>query len=382
MPLALGWLLDVPKTVDEPGLLVIITHIVSNQRGVGEKLGRALAQPTAKTLAEIGEVDLPPSEAEEALIAAAIPEATKRAYWSDFRIFVAWCTANQRVAFPASAATVRAFLAERATKPWPKGRGKAKTFAPDKPGTVERKLSAICTVHASASKPIPRDKKTERLIAGYRVTARGSTGKKAAPMLVSVLRLGFGALGDETPLSIRDRAAVLLGWFIAGRRTEVTQRDMSHVEIVDSAVFITITYSKTDVTGREPVRLAIDAAPASPLCPVTALKRWLLVRGSAPGPLFVRITRGGRLTTKRLGAGHLSTLVKRVAAAAGEDPRRFSAHSLRAGFATQAALDGFPEWEIRERTRHRSAQVLAGYIRPAMDSKRGASKRLLDEDGT
>ena len=52
-------------------------------------------------------------------------------------------------------------------------------------------------------------------------------------------------------------------------------------------------------------------------------------------------------------------------AAAGLDPDHYSGHSLRAGFATSAALAGATEIAIARQTRHRSMTALRGYIREA-----------------
>ena len=42
-----------------------------------------------------------------------------------------------------------------------------------------------------------------------------------------------------------------------------------------------------------------------------------------------------------------------------------SGHSLRAGYATSAAARNMPAYRIQSHTRHKSAQVVAGYIREA-----------------
>jgi hypothetical protein len=42
-----------------------------------------------------------------------------------------------------------------------------------------------------------------------------------------------------------------------------------------------------------------------------------------------------------------------------------SGHSLRAGYATFAAARNMPAYRIQSHTRHKSAQVVAGYIREA-----------------
>jgi integrase len=47
---------------------------------------------------------------------------------------------------------------------------------------------------------------------------------------------------------------------------------------------------------------------------------------------------------------------------AGLDPADYAGHSLRSGFATEAAARGVPERAIVAQTGHRSVQVLRGYI--------------------
>jgi hypothetical protein len=55
--------------------------------------------------------------------------------------------------------------------------------------------------------------------------------------------------------------------------------------------------------------------------------------------------------------------VKTYAQKAGLDPAEFSGHSLRAGFVTSAAETGATIFKIAEVSRHKSTDVLAGYVR-------------------
>ena len=48
-----------------------------------------------------------------------------------------------------------------------------------------------------------------------------------------------------------------------------------------------------------------------------------------------------------------------------EDVAQFAAHSLRAGFLTSAAGTGATIWKMQEVSRHKSVQVLSGYVRSA-----------------
>ena len=57
--------------------------------------------------------------------------------------------------------------------------------------------------------------------------------------------------------------------------------------------------------------------------------------------------------------------IKRAARLAGLQDRGFSGHSLRAGLATQAALNGHKAADIARQTGHRSLDTVLGYIRVA-----------------
>jgi integrase len=66
-----------------------------------------------------------------------------------------------------------------------------------------------------------------------------------------------------------------------------------------------------------------------------------------------------------LSANAIATIVKQRVAQIGLNPVCFSGHSLRAGFATSAAVAGVPMWRIKYQTGHVSEAVLARYIREA-----------------
>ena len=59
----------------------------------------------------------------------------------------------------------------------------------------------------------------------------------------------------------------------------------------------------------------------------------------------------------------VAAVVKQYAEMAGLDPAEFSGHSLRAGFVTSAAESGASILKIQETSRHKSTDVLAGYVR-------------------
>jgi integrase len=108
---------------------------------------------------------------------------------------------------------------------------------------------------------------------------------------------------------------------------------------------------------------------------VAALRSWLAAAGITDGAVFRAINRHGRIATG-LSDRAIALIVKRRAVAAGVDPTGYSAHSLRAGCATEAAAHGVEERDIGRHTRHRSIAVLRGYIREGTVFVNNASARL------
>ncbi|MBW9209045.1 tyrosine-type recombinase/integrase [Mumia sp. zg.B21] len=82
--------------------------------------------------------------------------------------------------------------------------------------------------------------------------------------------------------------------------------------------------------------------------------------------LFTRVYASGTATTERIAPRAVSRLVQDRANAAGFEGLPVTGHSLRAGHATTASLNGAPIDRIAAQTRHRDLSTLLNhYIRPA-----------------
>ena len=126
---------------------------------------------------------------------------------------------------------------------------------------------------------------------------------------------------------------------------------------------VTIRRSKGDQEGAG-ATIAIPAGRR--LKPVQHLDAWLERAGIDEGPLFRRLSQcGTRVLPARMSDRSVAEIVKARAKAAGLDPARFSGHSLRAGFLTAAAQAGASIWKMQEQSRHKSLDVLSGYVRSA-----------------
>jgi hypothetical protein len=108
-----------------------------------------------------------------------------------------------------------------------------------------------------------------------------------------------------------------------------------------------------------------------------AVEAWVERANLQPGePVFRPIDKGQRIGADRLTDHSVSRIIKaRVRAyaiangmskaEAAELVARVSGHSLRAGYATAAAAKDVPSYRIQQHTRHKSAEMVARYIREA-----------------
>ena len=133
---------------------------------------------------------------------------------------------------------------------------------------------------------------------------------------------------------------------------------------MSEGLVIQLRRSKSDqeAQGRE---VAIPCGSRPETCPISALQAWIERAQLATGPVFRGITRHGRVSENALTPTAVALIVKERATAAGLDAASYAGHSLRAGFATSAALGGAPEWAIMKQTGHRSRAMLDRYVRPA-----------------
>jgi len=211
------------------------------------------------------------------------------------------------------------------------------------------------------------------LMQGLRRRMGVRPARKAAAT-VDVVRRMVDAL-PEGPRGLRDRALLLLGFAGALRRGELVGLDVEDLEEAPEGLRLTLRRSKTDQEGAGAVVAVCRGADPS-TCPVRAVEAWRLAAGLEAGPLFRPVDRHGNVSPARLTGHAVARVVKGAAEVAGLDARQLSGHSLRAGHVTQAARCGVEERDIARTTRHRSVEVLRGYVREA-DTFRGASSGRL-----
>ena len=312
------------------------------------------------------------AERARAFAGAATAPNTKRAYRADWLDFCAWCDDRGIAALPATPGTVTLYIASRAEVGPPDADGRPTTGL--KVSTLERRLSAINQAHRQTGHAAPASRRDEPLHSVWAGITRtkGVAVDKVSPTLPDDLRVMIEAMprredGEWTLTAKRDRALLLVGFAGALRRSELVAIEADHVQFTAEGMRLRLPRSKADQEGRG-ATLGIHYGQAPSTCPVRAMRSWLQAGREATGaplsgPVFRKVDRWGQLWETGLTSGAVAKLVKRAASRAGLDAALYSGHSLRAGFATQAARTGKHERAIMAHTRHKSERVLREYIR-------------------
>jgi hypothetical protein len=91
---------------------------------------------------------------------------------------------------------------------------------------------------------------------------------------------------------------------------------------------------------------------------------------------FRVINRHGHISEQRLTPQGVALVVKPRAKAVGVNKRTVAAHSLHAGFATQAFGQGVPEFSVMRHGCWKSASSMRGYIREGSLLRDNAAAKL------
>ncbi|MBY8851040.1 site-specific integrase [Saccharothrix longispora] len=331
---------------------------------------------------------------------------TLRAYRSDWVAWAAWCQAEGRQALPADPVDVAVYLAVAADTTKDDG---SPAF---RPSTLERKAAAIAAVHAAGGLPSPTRSDVVRLtLRGIRRTRQAQPRRKRPVLLGTLEALLAERPPPGWPTGVarrRDALLLLVGFAGALRRSELAGLRLEDVTVdvdprtQEPLLLVDLGVTKTDQTGAHRQRVVLPRGARRPTCPVCAFADWADVLtaadprsllqdegdaqpthrchsyrpGPLSGPLFPSVSRYGRLGTRPVSDRAVSDLVKRYALKAGLDPALFGGHSLRAGFATQAALGGASDREIMRQGRWTNPRTVHRYIRTANPLEDNAVTRL------
>lgn len=246
--------------------------------------------------------------------------------------------------------------------------------------TLVHRIAVLSKGHQLAKEPNPCADPLVRELLGRTRRAyakRGARPRKQRALTKDPLQAVL-ATCDDTLRGKRDRALLLFAWATGGRRrSEVAAATLENLQRVDAKSYLyTLAHSKTNQAGAErpeDVKPLVGSA-------ALAMQEWLAVlteKGIKEGALFRRIRKGGHLG-EALAAAAVRDIVKERCVMAGVEGA-FSAHSLRAGFVTEAGRQNMSLPETMAMTGHHSVATVMGYFRAesALGSK---VSRMLDEE--
>jgi integrase len=295
---------------------------------------------------------------------------TWKAYASTIGVFQAWCATQRLRSLPAKPETVKRWIVDLARQGYTSS-------------TIRTYVAGLATWHKLQGRPFDRQPLAETLRG---ITRRSGPPARARPLLREDLAGILWMLDPELPADCRDGALLSIGWAAALRRVEIVGLDWQRRGAGSDATGIlhatpeglTVELIKSKTSQEAPVTIDV------PMQHMPAAVHWVSLwvakgRIKSGTPLFRQV--GGSVGLGMLGGRRLSDhtaaeIVRKRAMAywisQGAEPDDalaraldFSGHSLRAGYVTSAALMGTPEYLIRQRSRHKSAEVVAGYVRAA-----------------
>ena len=293
------------------------------------------------------------------LIRSARATTTRRVYGRCFAAFTAWCEARGTAPMPADAKQVRAYLAHL------KGRRLA-------PSTINTHLSAIAHAHRHAGVGFDTSL-YEGVMDGVRRLNKRKP-KKAKPATLDVIEGAVTHIPKDLR-GLRDRAIILLGFWAARRRSELSGLDVSpaltdgatgHIEFVPEGLVIRLAVSKTNQTGEtEDYAVPFGCEP----CAVAAVRDWIDAAGIRDGALFRGINRHGKIGG-RIGGHSINAILKDRLGS------KFTGHALRRGFLTEGARSGMTALELAQQSGHASQDMVNEYVREADLFKANAAAKL------
>jgi integrase len=283
----------------------------------------------------------------EAFAKAARAPATLRAYRTCLAAFDDWCRQHGEPSLPARPAVVAVFLAEIAMS--------------RSVSTVEKHLAALSTAHRLLKlRPPSTDPEVREVLAGIRrVKGVRPCGKNA--ITVKQLR-GVVESMPSSPLGVRNRAILMVGFAGALRRSEIVALHLKDLDFSDDGVTLLVRRSKTDQDGHGHL-VGLPYGSNRITCPVRSLRAWIESVHIESGPVFRSLGRSEWPSATALTGEMVCIMLKSGLARVGIDPAPFGAHSLRSGFITAASAAGIDPVRIAKHTGHKSLGSLSQYIR-------------------
>lgn len=272
---------------------------------------------------------------------------TVASYAADVRVFTAWCAAAKLDALPATENTLELYLTDLLQH------GRKLT-------TLERHCFAIQGKHRAAGYSSPYGAGAKKLLIGARRRLAQLPDQKAA-LETRDLRAILRKIGSRTAICARNSALLVFGFATALRRASLACLRREDVQFTRDGFTVDVRHEKQDRKGNVR-RVAVPFGKRLLTCPVKVLRRWLHWRGDDQGALFCRCLNG---IPDRIGikGNRIAQIVQESVTLIGLDRRHYAAHSLRAGFASEALSRGVNELAVVKQTGHASLNTLRIYDR-------------------
>ena len=290
---------------------------------------------------------------------------TVRAYKSDFEDFSLFCVKNGFKSIPSDTKIVSLYLTYLSSKDV-------------KISTIKRRLVSISVIHKMKGHYL--DTKHPVIIQNFLGIKRrkGVNQKGKKPLLINNLKQIIDVINQQNEpdfKKLRNKALLLLGFAGGFRRNELISLNTEDLEFVFEGLKVHVKRSKTDQFG-EGFTKGIPHFENYLYCPVKNLKNWLNISKIKKGPIFVRFSKGSKITNIRLTDQSVALIIKEYLTKAGIDNKNYSGHSLRSGFATSAAEAGAEERSIMAMTGHKSTEMVRRYIKEASLFKNNALSKI------
>ncbi|MFK7942604.1 MAG: tyrosine-type recombinase/integrase [Paracoccaceae bacterium] len=312
----------------------------------------------------------------EELFVRGTPANTLRAYERDLVYIQAWkrFVYQRALAWPETEDVALRFVLDHARDlseaptddpAWLAGEaliaaGLRKSLKAPAPATLDRRIASWRAFHRMRNLDNPFD---APLVRAARQKARRAVrhrpGRKSAhPVTRDVLEDLLSICGADLR-GLRDQALLTLAWASGGRRrselSALMREDIDLSEFEERGlIWLHLIETKTTATGDTP-KLVLKGRAAR------ILAVWIREACIEDGPLFRAVSKGDRPLARRLSPDGVRHVLKTRLVQAGYPADFASPHGLRAGFLTQAALDGAPIQAAMRLSLHRSVKQAMAY---------------------
>ena len=291
------------------------------------------------------------------LVQKGLRTSTYRTYSSAQRQYVLFCTKYSLQPVPASQDTLLRFVAYGHAKGW--------TI-----GTFQVYLASIAALHKLNGYQAPDLSAYKLKLALKAVKDTGPPVKHCAPITYNLLTQ-FIAHAQDLPQAHLWTAMLSFGYFGAMRGAEYTAvpagngilkaPQLKQLQFVSGhtapAMQYVIIASKT---SSQPVAVNIGCSGV-PICAVCMMQKYLIDRATH-SPLTPDSYLFAHPDSRPVTKFQLNAIIKQLAQKQGLTPEQYTTHSLRAGAATTASLNGFSESDIQH-LGHWSSTAYLTYIR-------------------